>query len=288
MNELSDLKYKFRVDEIVLATDNAKGGYWRSAPYPIYKGHRKKGREASEFEWGDAFVIFDEIKETLKNDSSFKMISIPRVEGDDIMFVLSEYLSLQNNEVILHSLDHDTVYNLKHPGVKWYRHVKTSKKPGSFQDVTPGEILSLELEHVIQGDAGDNIKNVKSFSRFSKRFKSLHPDKCEIELYDKRFKLDELFEATYGESAYDHPRYGAKMFLKSKKTIEEFLRENPIYKQNYALNRQIALPEGIPQTISASIIDNYNSASTTKNSAKLQSFFMNNGCFELIGKLGSF
>ncbi len=296
MSELSSLKTQFKVDEIVIACDNPTGGYWRKDVYPIYKGGRKEKREESELQWDKAFAVFDEIKNVIEENTSFKLINLPKTEGDDVMFVLSKYLSLQGQEVILHSLDHDTVYSLKGnfnnsntPGiVKWWRHVKTAKKPGAFQSYEAGEILLLEIEHLVQGDASDNIKNIKSYSRFSKKFKELYPDKKEIDVYDKRFELDEMFEEKYGCSAYDHPRYGAKMFLKSKKTIEELLKENPIYELNYKMNSIIAMPEGIPADISKSIIEKYNSAETTRNISALQEYFMKNGCFELIGSLMSF
>ncbi len=220
--ELTTLKYKFGVDEIVIASDNAEGGYWRKDVYPIYKGKRKKTRKESNLDWDGAFKVFEEIKEALKS-TSFKLIDIPKVEGDDVMFVLSEYLSVQNIEVILHSVDHDTVYNLKHQGVKWYRHVKTARKEGAFQTPTPQEIEEFELIHLIEGDYGDNIKNVKAYSRFSKDFKALYPDKTEALMYPRRFELERLFLKKYKKEAYNHPRYGYKMFCKTDKTLEEFI-----------------------------------------------------------------
>ncbi len=288
LEELSDLKFKFKADEIVIATDNAKEGYWRKDVYPIYKAKRKDTRDKSDLDWNGAFEIFDIVKDQIDKNTSFKLVNEPKTEGDDCMFVLSEYLSRQGHEVILHSLDHDTVYNLKNQGVKWWRHVKTTKQPGSYQTVDAGEILELEMKHLIQGDAGDNIKNVKSFSRFSKKFKELYPDKKEVDVYDKRFQLDEIFENTYGESAYNHPRYGAKTFMKSKKTVEELLKENIIFEKNYMLNRQIALPEGIPVEISSSIIKSYNTVSCSRNTKELQEYFTTSGAFELIGKIGMF
>jgi len=286
--ELSTLKHKFQTDEIVIAADNSKGNYWRKDVYPIYKGKRKDSREESELDWDNAFPIFEEIKQIIDDFCSFKLINQPKTEGDDVMFVLSEYLSLQGDNVILHSIDHDTVYNLKHPGVEWYRHVKTTKKPGEFQKVTPGEIIDLELTHLIQGDHGDNILNLKSYSRFSNEFKKLYPDKTELEVYQNRFKLDDLFQKKYGVSAYNHPRYGYKMFQKSKKTLDELLKENNIYKENYNLNKQIALPEGIPQEISQKIIQAYKNAKNNSNYPKLQDYFLKNDLINLIGKLPLF
>lgn len=288
LEELSKMKTQFRADEIVIAVDNPKGGYWRKDIYAIYKGKRKEKREKSDLDWDGAFELFEIIKMHISKNTSFKLIDIEKTEGDDCMFILSEYLSRQNHKVILHSLDHDTVYNLKNPGVKWWRHVKTAHQPGEYKEVSPGEILELEIKHLIQGDNGDNIKNVKSFSRFSKKFKEIYPKKKEIDVYDKRFKLDEIFTNTYGESAYNQPRYGAKTFMKSNKTIEDLLSENPIYEKNYMMNRKIALPEGIPTEISAKIIEAYNTVPTEINIPELQKYFTSSGSFELLGIVGAF
>ena len=103
-------------------------------------------------------------------------------------------------------------------------------------------------------------------------------------MYPKRFELDKLFESKFGESAYNHPRYGYKMFLNSKKTVEDLLNENEIYKLNYKLNRQIALPEGIPTEISSEIIKNYNNQ-PKKSPAELQKYFTENHLFEMNARI---
>jgi len=283
-DELADLKNKFGADEIVIATDNSEGGYWRKDIYPIYKAKRQNSRDESEILWEQAFKTFGKIKDQIKFNSSFKLINIKKVEGDDIMFVLTQHLSELGNSIILHSLDHDTVYNLRHPNVKWYRHIKTQKKDGSFQDITIDEIENLELEHIIQGDAGDNIKNIKAYSKFSPKFKEIYPNSTEVVMYPSRFKLDELFEKTYGESAYKHPPFGLKSFLKKKIPLKEFLEENKIYGDNYELNKILALPEGIPPHIFQTIIKEYN-LENTKNYKELSNFFKEQNCFDLVGKL---
>lgn len=283
-DELSTLKNKFQADEIIIATDNSEGGYWRKEIYPIYKAKRKGVRDDSEILWEEAFKTFNKVKEQIQYNTSFKMINVKQAEGDDVMFVLTQHLVELGHSLTLHSVDHDTVYNLRHPNVKWYRHVKTQKKDGNFQEVTIDEIETLELEHIIQGDGGDNIKNIKAYSQFSPKFKEIYPDKKEIDVYSKRFELDILFEKTYGESAYKHPPFGLKTFQKKKKPLKEFLKENKIYKENYNLNKILALPEGIPPKIFQSIVDEYN-LENTKNYKELSNFFKEQNCFDLIGKL---
>ena len=285
LDEITQLKTKFGVDEIIIAADNSKGGYWRKDYWSGYKYGRSKGRDQSEIEWDSAFPVFEQIKDQLKDNISYKLLDIPRAEADDIGFVLSEYLSDQGDEVILFSVDHDWIYNMKHPGVQVWKDNRTSKKDSHYRDIEPGEILELEIDHLIGGDIGDYIRNVKAYSVFSPEFKEKYPDKNELAVWDKRHEIDVAFETKFGVSAYKHPRYGYKMFLRSKLTIMELLATNPIYKKNYELNKIIAMPDGIPQHIRAQIIEEYNSADITKRPKELQKYFKENGLFELTARL---
>lgn len=285
LEEISLLKTQFRTDEVVLAFDNSKGGYWRKDYWSGYKYTRSKSRSDSPIMWDKAFQSFDKLKEQLHNNTTFKCVDIERVEGDDVIFVLSEYLSDQGQEVIIHSLDHDLIYNLKHPGVSYFRTKKAQKKAGEYVVITPGEILELEIDHLIGGDPGDYIKNVKAYSRFSKEFKNKYPDKNELDVWEKRHEIDVMFEKKYGVSAYNHPRYGYKMFMKSALTVQGLLAQNPIYQLNYDLNKKVAMPDGIPQGIRHNIIEMYNDAPTTRRALALQKFFKEQQLFEMNSKI---
>jgi len=281
LEEIAQLKPKFGVQEIVLASDNSKGGYWRKDFWSGYKFKRASERAESNIDWEKAFVTFEKIKDTIQDNTSFKLIDIPRVEGDDVAFVLSEYLSAQGTKVILHSLDHDWVYNLRHTGVSYYRTRKAQRKDGEFVDLTPGEILEMEMDHLIGGDPGDYIKNVKAYSKFSPEFKTQYPNRTEIEVWEKRHELDCMFTEKFGVSAYKHPRYGYKMFLKSKHSVVSLLAENEIYKKNYEINKKVAMPEGIPLEIKEQITTQYENAPCVRVNKELQKFFMTHGLFEL-------
>lgn len=283
--EISDMKTKFQVDEVLLAFDNSSGGYWRKDYWSGYKYGRAKSRDESTIMWDKAFKVFEKIKILLEEHSSFKILNVPRTEGDDHAFVLSNHLSNLGHKVIIHSLDHDLMYCLKNPGVSYYRTRKTQKKDGHYVEPTPAEILDMELDHLIGGDGGDYIKNVKAYSVFSEEFKEKYPNMTELQVWPKRHEIDISFEDKFGVSAYKHPRYGYKMFLKTKLTIDELLEQNPIYELNYNLNKQIAMPEGIPQDIRTSIIESYNTAKTTKNNKELQNYFKSLGLFELVSKI---
>ncbi len=281
-DEFSTFRNKFQAQEIVICTDSSN--YWRKDIWKGYKGSRKKQRQKTNVNWDQANKAILEAKKALLT-TSFKTIEVNKAEGDDIIFVLSEYLSLLGQEVVIYSSDHDFIQCLEHEGVKFWRTTRTTGMQNSkFYTIEEGELVHIILDHVIGGDPGDDIKNVKGFSRFSQKCKEIYPDLTELRVWEKRFEFDTLFEKTYGVSAYSHPPYGYKRFLKSKKTLEDLLNEDNIFRLNYALNRQIALPEGIPQWLSSDVIQEYKKPNQ-KDLSKLQEFFIKNGLFDLVGKL---
>jgi len=88
-----------------------------------------------------------------------------------------------------------------------------------------------------------------------------------------------------GKQAYNHPRFGYKMFLKSKKTLEELLNENEIYEKNYKMNRNLALPENIPSYISKEIIQDFKDAKAEADYECLTKYFTENRLIELISQI---
>jgi hypothetical protein len=285
--ELSEYKNKFSNNDVmVIATDNSTGGYWRKDVWEGYKYHRKDQRDQSNIQWDKAYELFAEVEDILDRCSSYKVLSVPRAEGDDIVFVLSEYL--KDYEVTIVSSDHDFIQTLKHPNVKFWRTTRTvDMNDSDYYNATPEEIDEEIQKHIIQGDLGDGFGNIKHYSRFSKAFLEKYPqyEGKEYELYPKRFKIDIMFKEKYGVDAYSQPRFGYKMLKKSKKNIEDILEENKIYKLNYEMNQKLALPENIELGVKNDIITQYNQKPDTKNGACLSKYFMKNGLFELSGLL---
>jgi len=295
IEEISSLRYKFQLskdDEVVIATDTStKEGYWRKDIWEGYKDKRKDDRDKSDIQWDKAFKLFQEINEILKTCSSYKMISVPRTEGDDIIFVLSKYLSLEGSEVIIYSSDHDFIQCLEYDNVKFWRTTRTQgMELSSWYKAEASELTDIIMEHCIQGDIGDGFGNIKAYSRFSKEFLKVYPqfEGQELRLYPKRYRLDKSFDKKYGVSAYNHPRYGYKMFQRSKKTLDEILEDNEIFKNNYLMNRTLALPEEIPSEISSEIIKEYKQSQKTQNKADygcLTDWFTENNLFELTANI---
>jgi len=292
IEELSMLRNKFDLsqdDEIVIATDTStKEGYWRKDVWAGYKSKRKKARDDSDIQWDKAFDLFQEINDVLSRCSNFKVLSVPRTEGDDIVFVLSKYLSLKGKEVIIHSSDHDFIQCLEYDKVKFWRTTRsTGMDNSSFYKASATELEDIIMEHVIQGDPGDGFGNIKAYSRFSEDFLKIYPymKNKELKAYPKRFQIEKQFEEKYDKPAYNHPRYGYKMFLRSKKTVEEIISENPIYELNYKMNRDLALPETIPSWVSKDIIEAYEKPSNKQDYRCLYDFLIENKLFEVTSSI---
>jgi len=288
LDYLTKFKNRFGVDEIVLAMDH--GPYWRKEIWSGYKYGRHKN-DKSGIDWSKAKKLQRKMTDILKNYSSFKVIDIPRVEGDDSLFVLSEELSKRGHEVIAKSLDHDIIYILEHENVSYWqtKHNAPSKSCG-FVEYNGDEIKNLKYEHCVFGDKGDYLLPITAFTEFSDEFKKLYPDMTPLQAYPRRHEIDVAFEKKYGVSAYKHPRFGAASFHKKMEkegfTLQDFLKKDPIHIKNFALNKQLGLPSGIPQEIRDLIIHEYDNTNTTRDEAKLIEFFTEYGIFELIGKLG--
>jgi len=285
IEEIAGLKNKFNLldsDEIIIATDTPTSkGYWRKDIWEGYKYGRRESRDSSNIQWNKAFDLFQEMLRKFDECSNIKIIQVPRTEGDDIIFVLSEYIK---NEVIIYSSDHDFLQCIS-DNCKFWRTTRTQGMENSkFCYITEEEKEDIIQEHIISGDPGDGFGHLKQYSRFSKDFIQNYPqykDK-EIQLYSKRFKIQEMYKKKYGEKAkaYDHPRFGYKSFKKSKKSLESLLAENSIYEMNYSLNRILALPENIPLEIKQQIIDSYSRKHESRNC--LDDYLIENNLFDLI------
>ena len=267
VEEIAGLRNKFNLsqdDEIIIATDTStKEGYWRKDIWAGYKSKRKDQRDKSNIQWNKAFSLFQEILKKLDECTNLKVIQVPRTEGDDIIFVLSEYLQ-DKNDVIIYSSDHDFIQCINE-NVKFWRTTRTQGMENSkFYEATEEEVKDEILNHVIGGDPNDGFYHIKSFSRFSENFLKEYPqmEGKELQAYPKRFQIDEMFKKKHSKtgekvSAYNHPRFGYKTFKKGKKSLKEILKLNPIFEMNYKMNKTLALPENIPQEIKEKIINSY-------------------------------
>ena len=288
IEEISGLKNKFNLskeDDIILAFDNSNNGYWRKDVWAGYKSKRKKSRDESDIQWDKAFELFQELKEVLDKCSDTKVVDVPRAEGDDIIFVLSEYFDKNNENVIIYSSDHDFLQCCTE-NVQFWKTTRTQGMENStFCDVNKEDVKEIIKEHIISGDPNDGFYHLKSYTKFSPLFLEKYPqlEGKEISAYSKRFQIEMAFKEKYGEDAeaYKHPRFGYKMLKRSKKTLKDILKENKIHKMNYEMNKKLALPENIPDDIKNEIINSYKKYHNLSDFNCFSNFLLKYRLFEL-------
>jgi len=149
-------KFKDEFGELVICADDKN--YWRRDIFPYYKASRKKNREESELDWSAVFQALDSIKADLKEIFPYKVIQIPTAEADDIIGTLvHEFGQVLNGKekILILSGDKDYIQLHKYGNVKQYD--PTRKR--FIEHADPEHYLH---EHIIKGDSGDGIPNIRS------------------------------------------------------------------------------------------------------------------------------
>lgn len=158
LNSLRSYRQKFKDEygELVICSDDKN--YWRRQRFPYYKAARKKNREKSELDWSSIFNALGKIKAELKEFFPYRVIQIETAEADDIIGTLIyEFGSdLDTGEkILILSGDKDFIQLHRFANVKQYD--PTRKR--WIRHANPEEYLK---EHIIKGDAGDGIPNIRS------------------------------------------------------------------------------------------------------------------------------
>lgn len=136
--------------ELILCFDSRN--YWRKDFFKCYKGSRN--RADSTFSWEEFYRLYNDFKTELPLYFNFKCIEIPRVEGDDIIYCISEYV--QGKDVIIASSDTDDLQILE----KYREAQQFSLKKYKF--ITCEDYNYTLLDHIIEGDSSDSIPNIMS------------------------------------------------------------------------------------------------------------------------------
>lgn len=140
--------------EIVICCDS--GDVWRKDFFPYYKQGRSEGRKISDIPWNEVFSSFTKILNEIDESFPYKVISINRMEGDDIIATLCLNKHPEEKMLIVSS-DKDLLQLTKDNSVELYSH---SKKHFVSHD---NPILFL-AEQILSGDKSDGIPNVLSDS----------------------------------------------------------------------------------------------------------------------------
>lgn len=210
-------EYYRKYGEIVICCDS--GNVWRKDFFPYYKQGREEGRKVSDIPWNKVFASFKKIVEEIDESFPYHVLSVDRMEGDDIIATLVFHKDPTENALIVSS-DKDLVQLTKDTSVKLFSH---SKK----KFVEHENPLLFLREQILSGDKSDGIPNVLSDSDTF-----VMKDKRQNTLSAK--KKEELLQATsFPTKIYDN-------YLRNKKLID--LEEIP-----KELQERVMLKYNIPK-----------------------------------------
>ena len=151
---LHNVNYRDKYGKMVIACDSRS---WRKDAYPQYKANRKTGRDKSEVDWDAVFQTFTKVKEELKENFPYIVVTVDGAEADDIIATLvKETQEFGKNEpVMIISSDKDFVQLHRYGNVKQY-------SPITKKFVTHEKPVEYLYEHIFKGDSSDGVPNVLS------------------------------------------------------------------------------------------------------------------------------
>jgi 5'-3' exonuclease len=151
---LHNVNHRDKYGKMVIACDSRS---WRKDAYPQYKANRKTGRDKSEVDWDSVFQTFTKVKEELKENFPYTVVTADGAEADDIIATLvKETQEFGKNEpVMIISSDKDFVQLHRYGNVKQY-------SPITKKFVTHEKPVEYLYEHIFKGDSSDGVPNVLS------------------------------------------------------------------------------------------------------------------------------
>lgn len=156
LNQIRSVRKRFfqEYGELVICMDS-RTGYWRKDIFPYYKAKRKEARDKSDIDWDTVFSYINEISQEIYDYLPYKVLRIDKAEADDIIgtLVLNQEDDLE--PILIVSNDHDfkQLHGIKNVNQYFPFAIKCEKitEPNLFL-----------TEHILKGDPGDGIPNVRS------------------------------------------------------------------------------------------------------------------------------
>jgi hypothetical protein len=145
---------------LVIACDGKAN--WRKTVFPQYKGMRKAKREESDTDWGSIFSILGDVKLELATMFPYKVLQDDQAEGDDIIFILSDYFA--ENDFVQDGLEESAqrVMNISsdHDFLQQYKHKNYAQWSPRVKKVVPKPVSTFLVDKIIAGDEGDGVPSV--------------------------------------------------------------------------------------------------------------------------------
>ena len=149
-------KYRDQYGQMVICCDGMNT--WRKQYFPQYKAARKKNRDQqSDTDWPEIFRILNLVRDEIKENLPYKVIHLEGCEADDVIGTLA----LQTQEfgkdepVKIISSDKDFIQLHRFKNVSQF-------SPMQKKEVTDKNPHIYRFNHIMKGDKGDGIPNIKS------------------------------------------------------------------------------------------------------------------------------
>tara|TARA_R110000744_G_scaffold88399_6_gene172314 strand:- start:3970 stop:4833 length:864 start_codon:yes stop_codon:yes gene_type:complete len=151
---MHNIKNRGEFGQMVVACDSSS---WRKEIFPEYKAARKKSRETSKLDWNKFFTMANNVRDEIKENFSYPVVTVDRAEADDIIGILVSELQEfgRHEEILIVSGDKDFLQLQQFSNVKQYSPVQ--RKFLECED--PHRYL---FEHICKGDSSDGVPNVLS------------------------------------------------------------------------------------------------------------------------------
>lgn len=294
MESLFDISTRFRnCGGIVICLDGDGQRNWRKTYYPMYKSSRPKERRASQINFTEVYEVINDIIHLLETACPYKVVRVPEAEGDDVVMVLAREAAGHGDTMIV-SCDKDMIQMQKYPGIQQYSYM--SQKYVTYEDKHENSMDDWLLEHVVLGDAADDVPRIVDGLKFSSAFaKYIEEHGLQLTESDVRntnweqYGFDEYRDgARMMLDVFERPRFGmaaARKAIKAAGSLDLWLDSDPRLRNNYELNRILVLEEGIPDTVRSSIIANYGKACDTIDNAAIDKFMQKYGISRMMLQL---
>jgi hypothetical protein len=263
INTIRSYKMKFgnEYGQMVIACDSRK--YWRKTEFEFYKSGRKKVRDDSALDWVAIYAALNQVKAELEEYFPYPVIEVETAEADDVIGALAKYSQTNDLEessglfgdaeprpFLILSGDKDFIQLQKFPNVKQYMPIlRKWGKP----DVPPSVFLQ---EHIIMGDKGDGIPNIRS--------------------------ADDTFASGGRQKPIGKRDLEAWKYMQP----EDYCTADML--RNYHRNKRLIDLDNIPEDVAEKIIAQYVAQKDTRNRSQLLNFFIANKMKNLIDSIQEF
>lgn len=243
LNSIRAIRVKFTASEygeLIIACDGPNG--WRKEVFPYYKASRKEKRSKSSVNWEFVFEVLNSVKDELKQYFPYRVIHVEGAEADDIIGVLCHQFEYKEEKILIISGDHDFKQLHYYRNVSQYDHVHK-------KEITVDDPQAYLFEHIIRGDDGDGIPNIRSD--------------------DDTFVTDK------------------KQKPITQKMMDGYKSDPPYSDRNYNRNRQLIDLLYTPDSIRNEVLKQYH-LEEGKNRLKLPTYFIKYKMSKLHEKIGEF